>query len=338
MSVFTYRARTAEGELVSGTMTSETSDVVARELKKTGHYPIEIRENRDTGAADAADKAGPKIKREVLADFFRQLNDLIRAGIPLARALELLGDNLKDRRMAEISQRLCGAVKSGSSLNDAMKSYPRAFSPLVRGIVGAGEGGGGLENVLDETVRFLEEETDLADRVRGLLAYPLIMALMGAGTLIFFLTFVIPRFAGIFEEMGQALPLMTRVLLNTGFALSHYGWLVIVATVAVFLLSRAYTASPDGRRALDRLLLSIPLSGRISMQLNVGRFSRALGLMLRNGVPLLRALDLASAAVGNTHIGAELSRLSDSTREGGTLNSAFRNSGVVDAMVVDLVR
>ncbi|MFH1538398.1 MAG: type II secretion system F family protein [bacterium] len=337
MSVFTYRARTADGGMVSGTMQSDTEELVVRELKRNGCFPVDIRE-AGAGARASAGVKGVRVRRETLVDFFRELNDLLKAGMPLVRALDLLASNLKDKRMAGVSRDLCESVKGGLALNEALRNHPRAFPPLIAGIVRAGEGGGGLENVLGEIIRFLEEECSLAGRVRGLLAYPVMMALMGGGTLIFFLTFVIPRFAEVFEEMGQSLPLLTRVLLAAGAFIGRSGWFALPALAALLFLMRAYAATAEGRRMFHRWLLSIPFFGEVVSELNIGRFTRALGLMLRNGVPLLQALELALDAVGNGHIRSMLGGLAGAAREGTSLNAALRGSGAVDDMVVDLVK
>lgn len=340
MGSFSYRARTGQGELVMGDIVADSPAGAARELKKLGYFPVSL----DEGASDAEVKTEAAhireggVRRDTLADFFRQLADLLETGAPLLRALELLGENLKNKKMATVVEELRTEVESGSSLSDAMKRRPAVFSRMVTGLVRAGESGGALISILSEIVNYMDEESSLADKIRSMMAYPMITGITGLASVTFFITFIIPKFADVFVDMGQALPAPTKILMAAGSAVTGAGWQTAVAIIAALALLRAYMATPEGKKAADRALLSLPIVGGIAAQLGTGRFMSSLGLMLNNGVQMLEALELSIGAVGNASLRGKLEGLPAAANEGSALSAALKAGGAVDPVAVDMIR
>lgn len=341
MGSFSYKARTGQGELVIGDIVADSPTGAARELKKLGYFPISLNESTvETAEAKTAQAAAREgwVRRDAVADFFRQLTDLLESGAPLLRALELLGENSKNKKMATVIEELRGAVESGSSLSEAMKRRPAVFSRMVTGLVHAGETGGALISILKEIVNYMDEESALASKIRGMMAYPMITGLTGLASVTFFITYIIPKFADVFVDMGQALPAATRLLVAAGNAVTGAGWQTAVAIVAAAAILRGYAATPEGKKAADRALLSLPLIGGIVSQLGVGRFMSSLGLMLGNGVQMLEALELSIGAVDNSELRSKLERLPDAANEGMALSAALKASGAMDPVTVDMIR
>lgn len=337
MGSFAYRARTKTGELAVGTINADSYEHAVKELRNQGYFPVDLKESGKASPAVVAIASGG-VKRDVLADFFRQLADLLGAGVPLLRALGLLSANVKSKKMAAIADELYRSVESGSSLSESMRRHPAVFSRMISGLIHAGETAGGLDHILKEIVTFLDEEAALADKIRGMLAYPAIMAVTGLATVLFFVSFIVPKFADVFESMGQALPLPTRALLAAGTAVNSAGLQSLGALAIAFFVARAYSAVPNGRMALDRMILATPVAGNIVAQLNVGRFLSSLGLMLSNGSQILEALDLSINAINNSALRKKLEHLPQAANDGIPLSSALKSSGVVEPVAVDMAR
>src|SRR5919108_1083499 len=178
-------------------------------------------------------------------------------------------------------------LRGGSSLSEALaKHHPRPFSRLYINMVRAGEKGGVLEVSLRRLAEFLEARAAFNEAVLSALAYPLVITTVGAGAIVFLMTFVIPRFASIFQDLGQTIPLPTQILLTISAALQTYWWVGALIALIGVLAWRVWTANPEGRRAADQMLLRLPLAGALTMKVETARFARTLGTMLRSGVPV----------------------------------------------------
>jgi general secretion pathway protein F len=234
---------------------------------------------------------------------------------------------------------LLRSVRGGTSLSEALaKHHPRPFSRLYINMVRAGEKGGVLEVSLRRLAEFLESRAAFNEALVTALAYPLVITTVGAGAIVFLMTFVIPRFATIFEDLGQAIPLPTQILLAASNAVQTYWWLGAVAVMAAVLAWRTWTASPHGRLQWDRLLLRLPLLGPLVTRVETARFARTLGTMLRSGVPVLGALAVVGDMMSNLAVGGAVGRLSDGVKRGGTIAVGMQEHPVFPSLAVHMVR
>jgi len=228
-------------------------------------------------------------------------------------------------------------INEGSSLTDALREHPKVFSDLYTNIVKAGEASGALDIVLFRLADFLEKQYALVSRVRSALIYPIFMFAVGTGVLFFMVTYVIPRIAKIFEESSKSLPLITVVLIKfSNFLSQNLIALVIVLVVIIFGAYR-FKKTERGRAFFDRLIFKLPIYGKISKSVAISRFTRTLGTLLGSGIPLLEALEIGEAVVGNTVYVDTLRSVREKVREGASLATPLRESGVFPPLVTRMI-
>jgi general secretion pathway protein F len=269
----------------------------------------------------------------------QMLATLFEAGLPLDRALSILEELAPSPRVRTIVTDLLRSVRGGASLSEALaKHHPRPFSRLYINMVRAGEKGGVLEVSLRRLAEFLEARAAFNEAVVSALAYPLVITTVGAGAIVFLMTFVIPRFATIFEDLGQTIPLPTQILLSVSAALQTYWWVGAIVVLVGVLAWRVWTANPEGRLAWDRTLLRLPIVGTLTMKVETARFARTLGTMLRSGVPVLGAMGVVGDMMSNQAVGIAVARLADGVKRGGTIAAGMQQHGMFPALAVHMVR
>src|SRR5207248_10274936 len=213
----------------------------------------------------------------------------------------------------------------GASLSDALaKHHPRPFSRLYINMVRAGEKGGVLEVSLRRLAEFLEARAAFTDAILSALAYPLVITTVGAGAVIFLLTFVIPRFATIFADLGQAIPLPTQILLGVSTRIHDYWWVAPPVVLGAVMAWRMWTSTTEGRLAWDQGLLRMPIVGSLATKIETARFTRTLGTMLKSGVPVLGAMAVVGDMMSNTAIAGAVSRIAQDVKRGGTIAVSMR--------------
>ena len=269
----------------------------------------------------------------------QQLATLFEAGLPLDRGLAILQELAPSPKLGAIVADLLHSVRGGSSLSDALaKHHPRPFTRLYINMVRAGEKGGVLEVSLRRLAEFLEARSAFTEAIVSALAYPLVITTVGAGAVVFLLTFVIPRFATIFADLHQAIPLPTQILMGVSAAMQAYWWAGALAILAVILGWRVWTGTPEGRLQWDRIQLRLPRVGSLTMKVETARFLRTLGTMLKSGVPVLGAMAVVGDMMSNQIFARAVQRLSESVKRGGTVASGMREHGQFPSLAVHMVR
>ncbi|MBI3097706.1 MAG: type II secretion system F family protein [Planctomycetes bacterium] len=356
MPTFTYKAKKSSGEIVRGSLTAENERTALAALDRMQVFPIEVKSSDNGNGAEPAPsvmtqsgrlnlKAIPAVlksrSRKVRADdlslFLRQLADLLKAGIPLNRALQTLTRQTTNPAFAEMIADIRTSVSGGSSLATAFAAFPESFTPLHVGMVKAGEAGGFLEEALARCALFTEKEQELRNRVSAAMAYPALLLVLGVAAVVYLLTFFIPRLTPIFSDLGGALPLITRVLITTSNFFAAYWVIIVGAMAAAVLVSARALRTPAGKAWLDRFLSRAPVVGPIFLKTAIARFGRMLGTLLKNGVPMLQALEITRDAVGNLLVGEEIDRARGAVREGAGLAEPLRTGGVFPPVVVDML-
>ncbi len=337
MPVFTYRASDRGGKTVDGVMEAPDPRAVVERLHRDAYFPIRV--EQQTERAPWWRGSGGRFRQRDLLAFTQQLATLFEAGLPLDRALAILEELAPDARVRTVVSDLLRGVRGGSSFSDALaKHHPRPFSRLYINMVRAGEKGGVLEVTLRRLAEFLEARAAFTEAVVSAMLYPAIITAASAAAVVFLLAFVVPRFAVIFADLGQTIPLPTQILLAVSGALRDYWWVALLLAVAGIVGWRAWTGTPEGRLAWDRTLLHVPLVGRISLALEVSRFSRTLGTLLRSGVPVLGALAVVGEMMSNHVVARAVSRLAESVKRGTGLAAPMGESGVFPPLTVHMVR
>ena len=338
MPVFTYRAADRRGQTVDGVMEADDARAVVERLQREAFYPIRVEPRTARtrfGGLGTRRRVGP---RELLA-FTQQLATLFEAGLPLDRGLTILEELAPTPRLKTIVTDLVHGVRGGASLSDALlRHHPRPFSRLYVNMVRAGEKGDVLEVTLRRLADFLEARAAFRDAIVSALAYPLVITLVGAGAIVFLLTFVIPRFATIFADLGQAIPLPTQILLSVSGAARAYWWVAPPVVLAVVLLWRIWTSTTEGRLAWDQGILRMPIIGRLAIKIETARFTRTLGTMLKSGVPVLGAMAVVGDMMSNTAVANAVTRIAQDVKRGGTIAVSMREHTSFPPLAVHMVR
>lgn len=336
MPEFAYTARTSSGDEVAGTLTATTSQEAVGMLSERDLFPLKVE-----GGARGEQRAGrsKRVSPQALATTMAQLGDLLESGVPLLRALELLSRQSAYPQLAEVMRNVHDQVAEGSTLDEAFAKHPRVFNELAVSMVRAGGEGGFLEDVLQRTAAFIEHQEEIKGRVIGAATYPALLAIAGTIAVTVLIVFFVPKFAEMFtrlEEKGE-LPGLTIALLALSDFLGSYGIYVLAALVGgVFWLVR-YAKTEQGRWTIDRLRLKVPLAGKIYLSLAVSRFCRVLGTLLRNGVPILRSLEISSDSTGNKVLSETIREAAENISSGETLAAPLRACGLFPQTVVEMI-
>ncbi|MFQ5946041.1 MAG: type II secretion system F family protein [Anaerolineae bacterium] len=338
MPVFVYKAADQQGKTISGVMEAPDSRVVINQLHREDYYPIEV--------APQAERFGlwrqltvRGISNRDLVAFTQQLATLFEAGLPLDRSLSVLEELAPNPRLKAIVGDILKSVRGGSSFADALaKHHPRPFSRLYVNMVRAGEKGGALEITLRRVAEFLEAAQEFREALVSALIYPTLLTGVGGAAVVFLLTFVIPRFAEIFADLGQAIPLSTQILLTVSSSLRDYWWALALGVMVAVLSSRLALATTQGRLMWDRAVLRLPLAGEVILKAEVARVCRTLGTLLRSGVPMLGGLAVVREIVSNRLLALAVDRLGDGVKRGAGLSAPMAESGVFPPLALHMVR
>jgi type II secretory pathway component PulF len=344
MPQFSYRARNSEGGLVEGVLNVADRSVAIRQIEQQNCIPIRVEalsapaQGRDgKAAAVAAAAQNLKIPHGQLLIFTEQLGHLLKAGMTLDESLGVLEKRLKHPRVQQMTSALHQALIDGRSFSQALRDYPRIFSPLYINMVGAGEASGALPDILTRLVTHLMQEKNLRDRVQQALIYPAFLAVAGSVLIVIFITFMVPQLTNFMSETGGSLPLPTRILLGVHHFITGYWWLFILIGIGLVVGFRAFVASEEGRITWDRLRLSIPGYGRIRQHQYYAQFSRPLGTLMENGVPLLRALDLVTEIAANKYTEAKLRDVRRAVIDGANLSGALAREKLFPDLFTDMM-
>ncbi len=344
MPQFSYRARNAQGGLVEGVLNVADRSVAIRQIEQLQCIPIRI-EAIATGpemvkgkaAGSAAATQNLKVPHSQLLVFTEQLGHLLQAGMTLDESLGVLEKRLKQPRVQQMTRSLHQALVDGRSFSQALRDFPRVFSPLYVNMVGAGEASGALPEILTRVVQHLMQEKNLRDRVQQALIYPAFLALAGSALIIIFITFMVPQLTNFMSQTGGVLPLPTRILLGTNHLITGYWWLFILLVVAGSVGFRAFVRSEEGRLNWDRFRLFIPGYGRIKRHQYYAQFSRTLGTLMENGIPLLKALDLVTEIAANKYLEKKLRDVRRSVIDGANLSSALAAEKLFPELLTDMM-
>jgi len=274
-----------------------------------------------------------------MAIFYNQLASLLRAGVPMIRALTVLSQQTSNDTLQEAIDDLRSRVEDGQPLSEAMARHPRIFSTMGCNMVHAGSEGGFLEDALDRVGTFTELQEDLKGRTVSAMAYPVFLFSIGSVVLTALLVFFVPKFEVLFERLRRQdkLPWATEALLTISNALQSYGWIALIVLVVAGLFARQQLHTDSGQRFADRWKLKIPVLGDILLNLAVARFCRVLGTLLGNGVPILKSLDIAGTAAGNRVLKDSISGAGENVRSGESLAAPLRAGGHFPGNVVEMI-
>jgi type II secretory pathway component PulF len=333
MSTFAYTAIGKDGRRTSGTLAADTRAAAIAQVVRQGLHPVKVDEQAAGAAAAAAARAQAeqaarpgRVSQKAVEAFTRELANLLAGGVPLARSLSLLRREASNAAAKHLWSSIHDDVVGGTALADAMAKYPRSFSSVYVAMVRAGEAGGFLDVVLGQIADFRTREADLKGKVKMAMVYPVLLACLATGVVIFLLTFFIPKFSGIFDQFGGKLPTLTRVIIAMSDVVKNYGLFVLGGIVVIVVAVRRYVSTDAGLRQLEQTILAIPVLGRVIAHFALVRFARMLGTLVGAGVPLVSSLRTAREAIGNQTLADTVSHAIEEVQRGQALSRALGNS------------
>ncbi|MDX1733664.1 MAG: type II secretion system F family protein [Halioglobus sp.] len=339
MAQFSYKAISNQGKTVDGSIAADRIELASRELRAQGLTLLSLQPAADGVARDAGFTLGTGGARsgDVLA-MTRELAVLLRAGLPIDRALKVMIDMAAHQGLRELLVDLLDSVKSGKGLSQALAAYPREFSTFYVNMVRSGEASGHLADVLARLSDYLTNAKTVRSSIVSALTYPVILVVVAVLSVGMMLGFVVPQFESLFNDMGDALPLLTRMVIAAGDWIAAYGWLLLLLLLLAGWLARNWANSEEGRAKLDQQLLGLPLLGAVVFKYEVARFARTLGTLLTNGVSLLQSISIAVDTVGNSHVKHALGVLEPAVKRGQPISVALEEVGVFSPLVVQMAR
>ena len=344
MPQYAYRARNAQGGLVEGVLNCADRSMAIRQIEQQHCIPIKIDivggEPTVVSAAGAPNQPATqslRIPHGQLLVFTEQLGHLLTAGMTLDEGLAILEKRLKQPKVQQMTSALHRALVDGRSFSQALREFPRIFPAIYVNLVAAGEASGALPEILSRLVKHLMQAKSLRDQVQQALIYPAFLAIAGAGLITVFVTFMVPQLTSFMTANGGALPLATRLLLQAHHLITGYWWLAILIAIGAVVGFRAFVRTEDGRLTWDRFRLVIPGYGRVVRHRYYAQFSRTMGTLMENGIPLLRALDLVTEIAGNKFLEKKLAEVRRAVIDGATLSTALAAQHLFPELFTDMM-
>ncbi|HXK59098.1 MAG TPA: type II secretion system F family protein [Acidobacteriota bacterium] len=337
MGFFEYKAVTPEGKVVEGTLEAADEQTVMTRLREQGQLPIRV-VSSEAGGTWSIFSRRKRVPRADLLVFTQELSTLLKAGLPLDRSLSILSELTENQYLREIVKDVLREVKAGKSLSEAFGAYPHVFPKVYVNMIKAGEVGGALDEILMRLSEYLERSEELRSYFVSALIYPAILAGVGAASIIIMITFVIPKFAEIFENAGAPIPLPMKIMLGISGFLTSYWWLLVGLIFGSWYLTRRYLRTPQGRMAWDRRLLKLPLLGGVYQKLEVSRIGRTLGTLLASAVPLIQSLNIVKDVIGNQVMAAAMEPIKSGVKKGEGLAGPVREAGVFPPFALHLLQ
>jgi len=357
MAQFSYKARRRSGELVEGVLDVADRSAALVQIQRSGLFPIAV-DTAKAGAAPAGRRAAKSIqltsflpeslrrqltqqrkpKLQELATFTTQLANLLKSGMPLTVALNSMMHLQTKGIPSNVSRDLRQEVTEGRSLSNAMVRQPRIFTDLYVNMVRAGEQSGSLVEVLRRMAAHFTRFAEVQATFKSAMIYPVMVICVGILLVIFFMTFMMPKFIEIFNGFNIELPLPTRMLIAASWIFTDYWWLMGFVVLAIIVLFKRFQSSAAGGRKLDEWQMKAPVIGKV-IQVNVfGQFARTLGTLLQNGVPVLTALKITEQVMANRLIKEAVAKTREAVTDGKTLAQPLAQSKLFPQLMVDLVR
>jgi type IV pilus assembly protein PilC len=339
MPTFAFTGRTRSGETITGERVGDTMDAVVALLRReqvlvTKLTPVKAKAD---GATQKKGKLGKSVPAKNLAIFTRQFSVMIDAGLPLVQCLEILGNQEEDANFSVTILQTRADVENGQSLADAMRKHPKAFDALFTNMVAAGEAGGILDTILKRLATYIEKNVKLKGQVKSAMVYPIAVILIAGLVVAAILWKVIPTFAAMFASLGAELPLPTRIVIALSEGLVRFGWMGIVAIVALGWGFKQYYGTESGRRVVDGIVLKMPILGMIMRKIAVARFCRTLSTLISSGVPILDGLDITARTSGNAIVEDAILITRKSIEGGNTIAAPLKETAVFPPMVVQMI-
>ncbi|WP_145479533.1 type II secretion system F family protein [Stenotrophomonas rhizophila] len=333
MQPFVWEGTDKRGVKMKGEQVAKNANMLRAELRRQGIMPGVVKPKPKPlfGAA------GKAVGAKDISFFSRQMATMMKSGVPIVSALEIIGSGHKNPRMKKLVDGIRADIEGGSSLYEAISKHPVQFDELYRNLVRAGEGAGVLETVLDTVATYKENIEALKGKIKKALFYPAMVVLVAIIVSAILLLFVVPQFEEVFKGFGAELPAFTQMIVAMSRFMISYWWLMLIVSVgAVAGLIFAYKRSPAMQHTMDRLILKVPVIGEIMNNSSIARFARTTAVTFKAGVPLVEALGIVAGATGNKVYEEGVLRMRDDVSVGYPVNMAMKQINLFPHMVIQM--
>jgi len=335
MPEFAFEAIDSKGKRISGVQKASSQEEVVSGLLSKGFQPVQIK--RLHSFQTIFETGRQKISLDDVLYFTGELADLLEAGVPLERSLLILADATDKEEVRNLVRHIKEAIHGGKTLSEALVQHGDVFDSLYINMVKVGELGGVLPQVLRRLGDFLERSRQIKKFIISSSVYPAILAFVGLVSVLILVTFVVPKFGQIFQDINQPMPAMTRFILAASLFLRNWWWMIFLVLFAVVISFKVYIKRPEGRVWWDSFKLGLPIIGPFLQRIELGRFARTLGTLLESGVPILKGISLSGEVVGNTIIRDAVRSLYAGIRQGKSLSSLMKKSKVFPPLMIHLI-
>lgn len=339
MPEFAYVARDLKGQKIAGTIDAPSQREAVGVLTGRALFPITVTPKAGGAQIQLGSLFGGRVSGQLVATTLGQFAALLRSGVPVLRALSVMREQTSNPKLKETLADIHKRVEEGEGIADSFARHPRVFNNMTCNMIRAGAEGGFLEDALERVSKFIEQQEDLKGRTIGALAYPVVIMCIGITVVTGLLVFMVPNFAKIFDRMRQRgeLPWATDILLAFSDFLRSWFLLIALALAAGVAAFWFWARTENGQRTIDYFKIKLPVFGSIFLSLAVARFCRVLGTLLKNGVPILRSLEISRAASGNTILADAIAQASENVTAGASLAKPLAASGHFPPMVVEMI-
>lgn len=335
-ATYHFRAVAPDGKIRTGTLQADSDKAVASELRKQGLTPVYVGASAQKGAGIQIPRFKRGKRRDVLF-FTQELSTLLNAGIPLDRALSITRELTERDTFRSVVVDVIRVLKGGKSLADSLATKPDYFSELYINMVRAGEASGSLAAVFDRLADFERTRDDLRNYIISSMVYPALLMFVGAVSVLFLLTFVVPRFALVFQESRMEMPLPTKIMLQASSLVETYGILAVGAAAGLVVFFNVFVRTPAGRLWWDTFRLKVPVLGDALRKAEVARFARAMSTLVANTVPLVQSIAIAGATLNNRRIAGSLTVVSQGVKRGEGIAGPLRRTGEFPSLAAHLL-
>lgn len=329
MALFAYTARDVSGNRISGRLEASSEQAVLVELESRGLAPISL------GVSAEGPTDGRRIGTRALARFYRQLADLLGAGVPMLRALRLLSGMRSNRKLGEVVNKIADSVEDGDRLADSLMRFKRTFPAIQVAVIRAGERAGFLEAALHRLGNFLDQRAEMRSKIIGNLIYPIVLLVVGFGIVVAALVFFVPRFEEFYADIQ--LPFSTRILMGASNLILSWWPLLLIACALLGGLIVSLWRNRNMRQRWERMCMRIPVVGPLIGAIACARFCRILGTMLENGIPMIEAMEIARGAAGSMLLEDALQAATEAVEGGDSLAPPLEASGMIEADVLEMI-
>ncbi|MDD5194409.1 MAG: type II secretion system F family protein [Candidatus Omnitrophica bacterium] len=339
MPIYKYHAKKGPEEVVEGNIEAHSQDEAIEKLSQQGYLPLRIeqQEEKSTSVKVVSKREIGRVRGREITIVSRQLASLLKAGVSILNSLSIIAEQSENIHLRNLVYYIYNEVRQGATFSQPLSAFPKIFSPLYVAMVRTGEDSGSLPETLLRIAEYRFKEEEMMSRFRMAMAYPILMAIVGFGTIVFMFVFVMPRLMQIYLDVRQDLPVPTKILLGITKAVKQWGGWLAIGAVIVILLLRRQAKTKSVRLHLSQLKLRLPVFGEFALKQELARFCLTLELLIHSGIPILRAIEIAIPVLSNEVIKEQLRSSHKALEAGGSFGRSLKESKVFPLFMSNLL-